>query len=319
MALLTEAVVRVGFDRISSIQRRTVTEFRAATSPNQPGHPTALFIGNSLLDEGVQFATIHDALSPAWDARRFVVEQTYYNDWYYGLRRLFRDGARPDVVVLVLTPRQWIRDDIRGDYSAQYLMTTADAIRATRELHMHSTEAASFVLASVSKFWGARAEIRNFLLGRLMPDLGTLMNFSSVVDPTVLHDDDVERAAYEPLQRSRDLAERYGARLVALIPPILDPVDGAAGLERAGRRAGVLVIDPVASGTYPASFYRDAGFHLNATGRSDYTAALAPALRRIFSGMAQRAHTAAAPVSGSAGAAISAQGGPVRPRNLPVH
>ena len=67
------------------------------------GRTHVLVVGNSLLDEDVRFDRLHDALAARWDARRFVVEQTFYYDWYYGLKRLYREGARPDVVVLMLS------------------------------------------------------------------------------------------------------------------------------------------------------------------------------------------------------------------------
>jgi len=217
-------------------------------------------------------------MAPHWDARRFVVEQTYYNDWYYGLRRLFQEGARPDVVVIVLTARQWIRDDTRGDYSAQYLMTVPDAAAASIALHMHPTQASSFVLASASRFWGARAEIRNFILGRAMPDLPALMNMSSAIYPGGIENARVEEIATARFERCRDLAAAYGAHVVALLPPVLEPDDGSPGLLRAGTRARVTVLVPVASGSYPETLYRDAGFHLNAAGARAFTDALARTL-----------------------------------------
>src|SRR4051812_45762801 len=101
-----EAVARVGFDRMSRIQRRTVDEYQAARTI---GHGPAtdqkqlLLVGNSLLEEDVRFEDLRAALFPRWNTRRFVAEQTFYIDWYYGMKRLFRVGARPDVVVLMLS------------------------------------------------------------------------------------------------------------------------------------------------------------------------------------------------------------------------
>src|SRR2546430_12687970 len=44
-------------------------------------------------------------------------------------------------------------------------------------------------------------EIRNYVLGHLMPDLGRLMNFSSVIDPTPIVDDQIERIARDRIDR----------------------------------------------------------------------------------------------------------------------
>jgi hypothetical protein len=276
---MAEGVVRVGFDRISRTQRRMVLEHEEALAPRPPApRQSVLFVGNSLLLEGVEFDVVHASLAPKWDARRFVVEQTAFNDWYYGLRRLFEEGARPDLVVITLTPGQWIGDELRGDYSAHYMMTAGDAARAAVALQMRPTQAASFVLASLSHFWATRVEVRNVLLGRLMPELADLMDYSSVVDRTPLRDDAVERVAYERIARCRDLAVRYGAHVAALVPPVLATVDGAAALARAGKRARVHVLAQVASGSYPPDFYRDAGYHLNARGAHAFTQALTRSL-----------------------------------------
>jgi len=279
IGVAAELAARVALDHISKTQRRMAEEYRNAIAGSRgDGRRVALFLGNSVLDEGVRFDQVRERLAPEWDARRFVVEQTFYTDWLYGLRRLLTEGARPDVVVVTLTPVQWIRDDIRGDYSAQYLMTTRDAAAAARELHMHPTEFTSFLFASLSKFWGTRAEIRNVVLGRIMPDVERLMTYSSVIDPSVIKDEEVERLVTARLGRMRELTDAHGARLLALVVPVLNPVDGARGLMNAGARAGVPVLAPVNSGTYPATFYRD-GFHLNSTGADRFTRQLVEPLQ----------------------------------------
>jgi hypothetical protein len=189
----------------------------------------------------VRFDAVRAALAGQWDARRFVIEQTFYYDWYYGLKRLFREGARPDLVIVMLSSRQWIRTDLRGDYSAHYMMSPADLSAAARDLSLNATQTTNLVFARASKFWGVRAEIRNFLLGRLMPDLGRLMNFSSVADLRPLLADEVERVATGRIARMQALASEYGARLVVLIPVMLDTKDGNGwlGLMNAARGANV--------------------------------------------------------------------------------
>jgi len=52
-------------------------------------------LGNSLLLEGVEFPGLSRDLRPEIEARRFVVDNTSYLDWYYGIRSLLRRGARP--------------------------------------------------------------------------------------------------------------------------------------------------------------------------------------------------------------------------------
>jgi hypothetical protein len=295
VALGVEAVARVGLDRVSKTQRRTVDEYRQASAigVDQPaGRKHLLVVGNSLLDEDVRFDDLRAALEPGWDARRFVVEQTYYLDWYFGLKRLFRAGARPEAVVLMLSTRQWIRNNSRGDYSAHYLMDIADVPAAGRELGLDLTQQTSLLIASVSKFWAARAEMRNFVLGHLMPDLGRLMDFSSIADPRPMVDAEVEEIARGRLERLKALTQAYGAELIVVLPVVLERNDGAAGFLRAAAAAGVTTLRPVESGAFEPRLYRDAGFHLNASGAAAFTERLIPALRYELTGVSKPAITA---------------------------
>ena len=279
-----EAAARVAFDRASKIQRRMADEYRMARTigADRSARQThVLFVGNSLLDEDVRFDRLHDAVAPQWDARRFVVEQTFYYDWYYGLKRLFDEGARPDIVVLMLTTRQWVRTDIRGDYSAYYLLGTRDVAAAARDLNLNATQTTSLAFANVSKFWAARAEMRNFVVGHLMPDLGRLMGLSSVADPTPMVDDQVAADVRDRIERLNALVGTHGGRLVIVLPVLAEVQDGSAGFMRAARALNVTAVRPVVSGTFGLNLYRDAGFHLNPDGAASFTEQLIPALQRV--------------------------------------
>jgi hypothetical protein len=287
IAVAAEGAARAALDRVSKIQRRTAEEYRRARTigADACGRRHVLLVGNSLLDEDVRFDQLSAAVAGNWDARRFVIEQTFYYDWYYGLKRLFREGARPDVVVLMLTSRQWIQSDVRGDYTAQYLMDTPDLLEVARDLDLNATQTTNLVVANVSKFWGARAEIRNFLLGRMMPDLGRLMNFSSVVDHDTLTAAEVAPVAVERIARLKALTESYGARLVVLLPVLLGTKTGNdwVGILSAAEQTSVTALMPVRSGSFARNLYRDAGFHLNPTGASAFTDKLIPELQKTLS------------------------------------
>lgn len=282
VALAAEAIARLALDRASKMQQRVTLEYRSARqigSDRHEGRTHVLVVGNSLLDEGVQFDRVRAALGDQCDARRLVVEQTSYFDWYYGIKALLDAGARPDIVVVVLSPSQWVRPDSRGDYTAHYLMQAADLRDAARDLGLNATQEASLVFARLSMFWGARAEIRNFVLIHLMPDLGRLMNFSSYIDPTPIVDIEIEQNARARIERLNRILRAHGARLVILVPPVLDANDGAPGLTRAARPCGVPVIRPVTSGTFGKSLYRDTGFHLNPAGAAIFTEQFVRALQ----------------------------------------
>ncbi|HKT81962.1 MAG TPA: hypothetical protein VJP86_17155 [Vicinamibacterales bacterium] len=288
VGLTAEAVARLALDRISRVQRRTVDELAQASAirHHAGGRRQLLVVGNSMLDEGVQFQRLAEALTPSWDAHRVVVEQTFFYDWYYGLQKLFDDGAEPDVVAVALSPLQWIDSRWRGEYSAQYLMRTADVPSAARALGLHPTEATSVALARFSKFWGTRAEIRNFVFGHMVPGLGDLMSLSAVVDQRVLTDEGVEHTAAERVRAMDALVRSHQAQFLVLVIPVFDPGDGSNGLVKAASAAGIRSIRPVASGDYGRDLYRDAGFHLNSRGAEEFTSRLIPVLNDELDSMA---------------------------------
>lgn len=291
IALGVEAAARFGLDRASRIQRRMVQEYAEAVAIGQDGTQGqhVLVVGNSLLDEGIRFDQLREGLDGAIDIRRYMVEQTVYYDWLYGTKRLYREGARPDVVVVMLGTGHWLSPNIRGDYSAQYMMSLTDLPSVARDLGMHPTQATGLMVAGVSKFWGARVEMRNFVLGHLMPDLATFMNASSAVDRRPMVDTDITPVLATRVARLRALTDAYGSRLVLLVPPLLNPADGSGGLITAAAGQGVPVLRPVMSGAFDAQLYRD-GFHLNDAGAAAFTARLIPALRQELQRSSHRPH-----------------------------
>jgi hypothetical protein len=293
VALVVEAAARLALDRASRIQRRMVQEYAQARTIGQDGAPGrhVLVVGNSLLDEGVDFDRVRRSLASGYDARRYMVEQTVYFDWLYGLRRLYREGARPDIVVVMLGTGHWLSPGIRGDYSAQYLMSTADLPRVARDLGMHPTEATGLMLAGVSKFWGARVEMRNFVLGHLMPNLGDFMNASSAIDRRPMVDADIEPVLSARIARMREVTDAYGSELMLLVPPLLNPQDGSNGVMTAAAENRVRVLRPVTSGSFSAQMYRD-GFHLNEVGAAQFTDRLIPALRGELAHQLQASYVA---------------------------
>lgn len=102
---LIEAGTAFEFERISRIEQRREKEYQGALEMHSAEHATSVLVaGNSLLLEGVDFPQLQQDVGPEFSLRRLVVEGTFYLDWYYGLRRMFASGARPNVVVLVLNP-----------------------------------------------------------------------------------------------------------------------------------------------------------------------------------------------------------------------
>src|SRR5580693_5151534 len=67
--------------------------------PAGPGEPpSVLIVGNSLLLHDVQLDRLQALTSARMRIKPIFLEATGYYDWFYALKRLFRQGARPQVV-----------------------------------------------------------------------------------------------------------------------------------------------------------------------------------------------------------------------------
>ncbi|MGH8542279.1 MAG: hypothetical protein ACREX3_01250 [Gammaproteobacteria bacterium] len=250
-----------------------------------PKHSTPqrrlLFVGNSLLLEGVDFPALKAAMEPQWYAQRYVIDDTNYYDWYYGLRRLYGEGARHDVVALVLTAQQLTSSRVRGSYFARRLMFTSDFMAVARDVGMHPTEAMDLFFSSISEFYGLRTELRKVLLGRLMPELPALAARFAVYPRWMPDSEQVYRMAVDRLAALRDLSNRFRTRFLLVIPPLArsQDTDGSRDVLRAGTVSGVTVLNPIPSGTLPVSNFKEDRFHLNEIGAERFTSTLATTLK----------------------------------------
>lgn len=278
---VVELTVRVGLARISNIEGRTDREYRAArvirhsTGPV----PNVLVIGSSWLLRGVDFPALQKSLATRCTLSRFVVEQTAYLDWYYGMRFLYARGARPDVVVLFLNGTDVAVNDLRGGYSACHLMLFGDVLHAARNAGLSPTGTFSLLLANLSAYYGTRVETRKFVLARLLPSVGKLRG--SMVPPprTPLDPRRAVDVASRRLEEFRALVQSHRGRFLFVEAPCRRPAD-AAWMSEASARTGVPVIVPMSAGSLHDADFLEDHEHLNPSGAARYTAALAPLLSK---------------------------------------
>ena len=269
-----EGVARVGLQRVSRIHRRILEEAATARqlrrSTGGQGE-TVLFAGNSLLLEGLHMDLLKAGLQPRYQPHRYIVEQTSYFDWFYGLQRLFREGMRPDAVVLCLNPPQFTSSSIRGDFSAHMLFDLQDIWPASRDSHADLTRTSSYYLAYYSAFYATRAELRSVFMYRIAPPVVAMWLQAGAKPAVIPPDGQVTGGMASRLRNLADLCARNGARFLFLIPPTRQPGDTA--MVTAGQQAGVTVLRPIPSMSLSADYYRD-GFHLNANGATEFTNAI---------------------------------------------
>jgi hypothetical protein len=281
-----EALSRYAFPRISQIESRIGSDEREVNSlrtlaPGSP--PTLLLVGNSLLLRGLDYPKIRTDMGPDVRVVRFVIENTEYLDWYYGLRHLFKSGVRPSLVVLCLNLGQTVSSKTLGDYSARHLFGVSELLPVARDAGMDSTRTSGLILAHWSAFYASRATIRNFILNKADPPYSAAMH--ALADTAIRPlpaDNELVTEARARLSAIQELCSQYGVPLVLLIPPALgrynDLLASAATLQH------VNFDYPLPVGTLGPEFFRD-GTHLNEKGAAVFTDAIARCLKaRLGSG-----------------------------------
>ena len=272
-----EGATRFGFTRISRIESRIHGEYvhAIAVGPGTPARPTILLLGNSLLLEDVDYESLQRTLASRVNTTRFVIEQTTYLDWYYGIRRLLAGGSRPDRIVLCLNVNQLLSSSIRGEYSAFYLFRTQDIAEAGRAAGFDLTKLSGLFLARYSLFYAGRSNFRNFALNAVDRSYAEVLHdFTTKPGPDFSNAEVLIQAAPR-LNTVRELCARYNIRFDFLLPPGFG--HGEAGLVEAGKRVGASVLVPVPENSWKPNKYRD-GFHLNHEGAAEFTKLLAAAL-----------------------------------------
>ena len=266
----------------SRILGGNIAEWQAAVRVRRASaqRHTALFVGNSLLDAGVDFPQLRSAVAladPGWQAQRLMIEGTYYFDWYYGLRRLLAEGARPDVIVLVLSPEQLNSNNYRDSLFAPIMLQAGDLRSLSRAAALHPTVSTGLLLGHYSWSYGFRGEWRKNLLRLAIPDFGDL---ARLFIPKVAANS--QSANADPhldlrLEDLRKLTADAGIRLVMLLPPLAYARPLEAQTTRAVRHAGIPLLVPVDSGGLSPEMYID-GVHLAPEGRRRFMQQMVPAV-----------------------------------------
>jgi hypothetical protein len=269
-----EATTYFGLRAASKIERRTDAEHAAARALRPGGRggvPTVLLMGNSLLLEGVEYPRIRKDAEQHVRLTRFAVENTAYNEWYFGIRKLLAEGSRPNVLMLCLSPSQLIGNSIGSDYARHHFFLPGDLYAASRAAGYDLTEASSLAFSRLSFYYARRNTLRSILLSEIAPSYWRMAHALTARAARFPASAEVERIAEERLRALSDEAAKAGSRFVLLIPPGFS--EGEREIAAAGARAGVQVMAPIHQREMPASYFSD-GFHLNADGARVFTKAL---------------------------------------------
>ncbi len=248
--------------------------------PAKPGEPiSVLIVGNSLLLEGVEIDRLQKLTSSQMRIYPIFLEATGYYDWLYGLQRLFREGARPQVVVVGVGVNSFFSNSVRQDYSPLMLFDARGTLDAASDLEMDHTATSNLLLAHSSVFWDTRSVIRTQILCHLLPhckELFSLLKRQPPVPPAA----EFQSMAITRLERLRELCEAHGAKLIILVPPTPSSEDAVHQMTIAAQRTRVDTLVPIDPAALSAKYYQSDELHLNSEGAQLFTSALAAFLPR---------------------------------------
>jgi hypothetical protein len=250
--------------------------------PSRPGEPASvLMVGNSLLLAGIDLDRLREMSSGSMRIYPLFLEATGYYDWLYGLRRLFQQGARPQVVIVGLPVNSFLETAMRQDYSPKMLLDARDVLSAASDLSLDHTAASNLLVAHASTFWDTRGALRARILSGIVPHFEDLLSF---VKPkwTLPQDPEFEALAISRLRALRELCESQGAKLIILVPPTPSSESAARRMAIASNKVGVRTLVPLDPTAVPARFYQSDATHLNSEGEALFTSALATVLPEIM-------------------------------------
>lgn len=261
----------------SGTYARVLPQYQKALTarPAEAGEPpSVLMVGNSLLLHGVQLDRLSELTFDRMRVYPIFLEQTGYYDWLYGLRELFRRGARPDVVVVGVGVNYFLANSVREDYTPLMFFSAWDTLSVASDLNMDRTASSNLLLAHSSKFWDTRSAMRTQILDHVVPhleDLFALVNQK----PNIPDGPEFEAIANPRLRRLRELCDANGAKLILLVPPTLASEGAVNDMVRSAHIEGVDVSVPIDPDALSERFYLKDGMHLNHDGAVLFTAALA--------------------------------------------
>jgi lysophospholipase L1-like esterase len=243
--------------------------------PARPGEPASLLmVGNSLLLYGVDMDRLTNLTTGRVHICPIFLEATGYYDWFYALQRLFREGSRPQVVVLGVGVNSFLANTVRQDYVPLMLFDLRDSLSVASDLKMDHTAASNLLLAHSSAFWDTRSILRTQILRHTVPhyqELVSLLKPQSAIPPAP----QFQAIANSRLEQLRALCEAHGAKLILLVPPTPFSEDAVRQMIIASQKANVDAWVPIDPAALPAKYYLSDELHLNSEGAALFTTALA--------------------------------------------
>lgn len=294
--LVVELGIRVSEPRLSK-DLATIQAFpmiaASLDGPQAQGRQRVLFLGNSLLREGVNTEIVAEAISRNSDQPAFVTkapaDATGLVEWYYAFKNCFANsGHVPDVLVLGFEGNGGghLSDARNTDPAAlgHLFCELSDVPEVMQHELSDFGDRVDFLLGSVSAAYANRERVQRRVLDAVIPNYRDTSNRMNDVMNERLS---AERATppkptYKRLERLIKVADSHNVQVVFVAIPVPDEYEVDPGLlELASRRAIQMIdarhIDGIENEMFPD------GLHMNSIAAEHFShavgAKLSPGIR----------------------------------------
>ncbi len=261
---------------------------QALTIRHQPRARQILFVGNSLIFEGVARSPLQQTMGERFVVHAAGIPGSTYDDWRYGLRSLLRQGSRPDVLAFGISPSQFLRPGSVTPLPVSRLWRWQEILAYYREQHPGLTILSELALEHASAFFAMRDTFRLYVRKAIpgyesMAD-GWTQSSSSSSSP--INEANTVHSAFSArlLALQRECGRQ--AQIVLIIVPTNQIEDEALEplLRSAADGLGIPVVRPIGEREWPRSKFQSDGYHLTASGAEEFSHLAAAQLVEIFDG-----------------------------------
>jgi hypothetical protein len=242
-----------------------------------------LLVGNSLIAEDLSRDVMQQTLDPRFLVHAAGVHGSTYHDWQYGLRALFDRGSQPDVVIVGMSPTQFLRPAAFTPLPVSQLWGLSEVLSYYREQHPGMSVLSELLLEHYSTFFYMRDTVRLFLR-KAIP------GYATMVLQWASHHGYQRGGSSDELYRERLFAlssycESHHARLIVILPPTnqVEDEEEEPALHSAAASLGVSVVEPIREREWEADKFQKDGYHLTAAAAGEFSALAAEDLSRLLS------------------------------------
>ncbi len=285
LGLALEVGLRVIAPRIFGGQKRILSDQRAVAKLNKnvtPEQVTVLFLGNSFTEDDLDLARMQEKLGAQFRVVRVSYRATTSLDWYFCLKKIFREGVRPDKVVIGGRPGNFTENRLQGPHVAFTALHRADIFAAGSRVHANPTVLSDMFIAHGSMFYGWREEINKRVLTGLVPKYEELTKAFRAVPASSAPPPESGVPAIERLTELKSLCASHGAELIVWLAPHLENEKVFDSFREAAKSAEVALLIPLRDSDMPPNTFHEDKNHLNKAGAIVFTDALAPQLRPLL-------------------------------------